>query len=78
MPIGDTLYRKYARALEVIRTAPSILRPLMQSLGTTNPAVFRKWLEEEKTYLENLKKEPIVEKIDIEYLLALKELEKLE
>lgn len=46
----------------------------MLDLEIGDPATFNKWLEEEKTYLEGLTKEPEEETLQVEYyqkLLAL-------
>ncbi|KAF8337774.1 hypothetical protein F5887DRAFT_1063021 [Amanita rubescens] len=56
----------YKQALKILQTeAP--LRQLMKRHGITDPAIFRTWLDEEKTYLSSLLREPPEETLEIEY-----------
>ncbi|KAJ6521652.1 hypothetical protein DFH09DRAFT_1251094 [Mycena vulgaris] len=64
--LSAVLSSKYRRALE-IRATHSTLREAMQRLGVQSRDVFETWLEEEKSYLRTLSKEPLEETMEMEY-----------
>ncbi|KAJ6532936.1 hypothetical protein DFH09DRAFT_1092678, partial [Mycena vulgaris] len=64
--LAAVLSSKYLRALE-IRATHSTLREAMQRLGVQSRDVFETWLEEEKSYLRTLSKEPLEETMEMEY-----------
>jgi hypothetical protein len=39
----------------------------MKDLGITDDKVFKTWIQEERTYLQGLKKEPVDETLQMEY-----------
>ncbi|KAI0058310.1 hypothetical protein BV25DRAFT_1872035 [Artomyces pyxidatus] len=61
------LLNNYKQALEILASAPTALAKAMQDLGIANIGVFDQWREEEKTYLQNLRTEPMVETLEMEY-----------
>lgn len=63
---GRNLVSKYKQALEILHEEDTVTK-LMASQGILDPAVFSTWLEEEREFLEGLKKEPEDETLEIEY-----------
>ena len=63
---GLFLVNNYNQALKIIATEPA-LKETMESKGIKDTDVFRKWLAEEKEYLNGLSKEPIQETLEMEY-----------
>jgi hypothetical protein len=56
-----------------------VLRAAMSGLGLTDTVVFSSWLNEEREYLQSLKKEPEGQDIlKMEYLVLLRKLEPVE
>ncbi|TFK16701.1 hypothetical protein FA15DRAFT_606554, partial [Coprinopsis marcescibilis] len=67
----------YRQALSIIDTATDV-QTLMDDHSITDSGIFGQWLEEERTYLKGLAKEPVEEMLAIDYYQALLNREKLE
>jgi hypothetical protein len=50
----------------------------MRRLGVKSVDEFEAWLQEERTYLQSLKKEPLEETLQMEYVKALESLSEAE
>jgi hypothetical protein len=61
------LYNNYKQALDILADGSTTLPQAMYDLGVTDRHVFHEWLEEEKTYLKRLQKEPEEETLQMEY-----------
>ncbi|KAJ7735271.1 hypothetical protein DFH07DRAFT_870772 [Mycena maculata] len=68
---------KYRRALEIKGTYGSLC-DAMQRLQVESREVFKSWLEQEKTYLRTLSREPLEETLEIEYYQKLVNLQAAE
>ncbi|KAJ6510311.1 hypothetical protein DFH09DRAFT_1435255 [Mycena vulgaris] len=70
--LGKFLVSNYNQALSILKTEPT-LKEWMRSEGVEDYAVFKEWLEEEKTYLLGLKHAPKtnVETLEMEYVQKL-------
>jgi hypothetical protein len=61
------LWNNYKQALQIIKETPKLLAQTMKDLGVSDEGVFETWLEEERVYLQGLKKEPSEETLQMEY-----------
>jgi hypothetical protein len=61
------LWNNYKQALQIIKETPKLLAQTMKDLGVSDEGVFEMWLEEERVYLQGLKKEPSEETLQMEY-----------
>ncbi|KAJ6522141.1 hypothetical protein DFH09DRAFT_1424226 [Mycena vulgaris] len=70
--LGKFLVSNYNQALSILKTEPT-LKEWMRSEGVEDYAVFKEWLEEEKTYLLGLKHAPKtnIETLEMEYVQKL-------
>ncbi|KAJ3725094.1 hypothetical protein C8R42DRAFT_640016 [Lentinula raphanica] len=69
--LSKFLVDKYKQAIEIQQSAPA-LACTMNDLGITSTSIFVKWLKQKKQYLQNLKKEPPEETLQMEYFRKLK------
>lgn len=67
VPSANFLYNNYKQALDILDSAPVALANSMEDLGVADTKTFEDWLEEEKTYILGLQKEPEVETLQMEY-----------
>ncbi|KAG1799829.1 uncharacterized protein HD556DRAFT_1430551 [Suillus plorans] len=51
--LSNFLYCNYKQALDILNDGNTTLPKLMQDLGLTDESIFERWLEEEKTYLQD-------------------------
>lgn len=65
--IATFLLNNYKQALRILHETPLALAITMADLGITGNAIFEEWLTEEREYLEGLKKEPLIETMQMEY-----------
>ncbi|KAG1899795.1 uncharacterized protein F5891DRAFT_1128794 [Suillus fuscotomentosus] len=65
--LSNFLYCNYKQALDILNDGDTTLPKLMQDLGLTDESIFERWLEEEKTYLQGLTREPEDETLQMEY-----------
>ncbi|KAG6808337.1 hypothetical protein H0H92_004439 [Tricholoma furcatifolium] len=63
---GEFLVKNYEQALQILATE-SALQKTMVDQGVESYEVFHQWLEEERTYLTALAKEPIEETQEMDY-----------
>jgi hypothetical protein len=61
------LWNNYKQALQIIKESPPLIDRAMKDLGILNTGVFETWLQEERKYLQGLKKEPAEETLQMEY-----------
>jgi hypothetical protein len=61
------LWNNYKQALQIIEEAPKLLARAMKDLEISDEGAFESWLQEEKEYLQGLKKEPLAETLHMEY-----------
>jgi len=61
------LWNNYKQARRIINETPKLLAQTMEDLGIPDEGVFETWLEEERAYLQGLKKEPPEETLQMEY-----------
>ena len=61
------LWNHYKQALDIIKETPQVIARAMADLGVSDVGVFKAWLEEEREYLQGLKKEPAEETLQMEY-----------
>lgn len=73
--LGQFIYNNYRQALEIINTNPGFISAACATLGVREDD-FETFLEEEKTYLQDLRRGPAAPHLDIEYVAALEELVK--
>lgn len=64
--LSKFLYNNYKQALLILDGQPS-LALAMNHLGVTDVSTFHGWLEEERAYLQGLRKEPEQETLQLEY-----------
>ncbi|KAI0038697.1 hypothetical protein FA95DRAFT_1505189 [Auriscalpium vulgare] len=69
--LSTFLLNNYKQALTILETAPSALAKAMRDLGIEDATTFEAWRAEEKEYLANLQKEPLVETLEMEYVVRL-------
>ncbi|KAH7904826.1 hypothetical protein BJ138DRAFT_1119044 [Hygrophoropsis aurantiaca] len=69
--LSNFLYNNYKQAINIASDGNMVLTQLMQELGVSDRQVFEQWLEEEKTYLQQLRSEPEEETLQMEYLQKL-------
>lgn len=67
----------YRQALKILATEDDLLAN-MEARGISDASVFDEWLEEERTYLKSLKREPEEEGIKLDYFQKLIELDRFE
>lgn len=67
----------YKQALDILQSEVLLLE-MMEKRGITGPAIFRAWLDEEKSYLSGLKSEPPEETLEIDYYESLVRLQKFQ
>lgn len=67
----------YRQALKILASEEELLVN-MKARGFTDTSVFQNWLEEERTYLKSLKREPEEEGPKLDYFQKLLELDRLE
>ncbi|KAG1889612.1 uncharacterized protein F5891DRAFT_1131821 [Suillus fuscotomentosus] len=65
--LSNFLYCNYKQALDILNDGDTTLPKLMQDLGLVDESIFERWLEEEKTYLQGLTREPEDETLQMEY-----------
>ncbi|KAG1837203.1 hypothetical protein C8R48DRAFT_751645 [Suillus tomentosus] len=65
--LSNFLYCNYKQALDILNDGNTTLPKLMQDLRLTDKSIFECWLEEEKTYLQGLTREPEDETLQMEY-----------
>ncbi|KAG1900426.1 uncharacterized protein F5891DRAFT_1128589 [Suillus fuscotomentosus] len=65
--LSNFLYCNYKQALDILNDGDTTLPKLMQDLGLADESIFERWLEEEKTYLQGLTREPEDETLQMEY-----------
>lgn len=65
--LATFLLNNYKQARQIIDESPKALASTMKELGISGEGVFETWLQEEKTYLQGLKKEPEGETLQMEY-----------
>jgi hypothetical protein len=61
------LHNNYKQVQQIINETPEVLVQTMKDLGITDDRVFKMWIQEERTYLQGLKKEPVDETLQMEY-----------
>jgi PIN domain nuclease of toxin-antitoxin system len=61
------LWNNYKQALKIIEETPKLIARTMKDLGISDVSVFEIWIEEERTYLQGLKKEPAEETLQMDY-----------
>ncbi|KAI6023157.1 hypothetical protein BKA83DRAFT_4053758 [Pisolithus microcarpus] len=61
------LLNNYKQALDLLSNGRATLERLMCELGVSDPAIFRRWLDEERVYLKSLLREPAEETLQMEY-----------
>jgi hypothetical protein len=61
------LLNNYKQASKIIEETPKLIARTMKDLGVSDVRVFDTWLDEERAYLQGLKKEPAVETLQMEY-----------
>ncbi|KAI0038356.1 hypothetical protein FA95DRAFT_1567791 [Auriscalpium vulgare] len=64
--LGTFLLNNYKQAAEILGSAPTALAKAMDDLGITEASAFETWRQEEKTYLDNLATEPLIETLEME------------
>ncbi|KAJ3558554.1 hypothetical protein NP233_g11487 [Leucocoprinus birnbaumii] len=64
--LSEFLVNNYKQALKII-DGEEELRRAMQDAHINSTTIFHEWLKEEKSYLDGLRKEPPVEKLQIDY-----------
>jgi hypothetical protein len=67
---GNFLVNNYKQALTILKSETA-LRKTMLAQGIGSDAIFQEWLLEERTYLKGLRKEPVQETLEMEYLQKL-------
>ena len=65
--LAKFLYDNYKQALDIIRKCEVMLPALMKEHDIADEQVFKAWLTEEKTYLQQLSDEPLEETLQMEY-----------
>ncbi|KAG1789326.1 hypothetical protein EV424DRAFT_1476376 [Suillus variegatus] len=65
--LSNFLYSNYKQALDILNDGDTTLPKLMQDLRLMDESIFERWLEEEKTYLQGLTREPEDETLQMEY-----------
>lgn len=63
---GLFLVNNYHQALDIIGTKPALIKQ-MQDQQVADLGVFASWINEERVYLQTLKKEPLEETTVMEY-----------
>ncbi|KAG6808141.1 hypothetical protein H0H92_005272 [Tricholoma furcatifolium] len=63
---GEFLVKNYEQALQILATETALQKTMVDQ-GVESYEVFHQWLEEERTYLTALAKEPIEETQEMEY-----------
>ena len=61
------IHNNYVQSLSILKKSNPILARLMIDLGVDKPEVFDSWLEEERQYLQELKREPPLKTLHMEY-----------
>jgi hypothetical protein len=61
------LWNNYKQALQIIKDTLPLIDRAMKDLGILDVGVFETWLQEEREYLQGLKKEPVEETLQMEY-----------
>jgi hypothetical protein len=61
------LWNNYKQALQIIKDTPPLIARAMKDLGILDVGEFETWLQEEREYLQGLKKEPAEETLQMEY-----------
>jgi hypothetical protein len=61
------LLNNYKQASKIIEETPKLIARTMKDLGVSDVRVFDTWLDEERAYLQGLKKELAVETLQMEY-----------
>ncbi|KAF8054767.1 hypothetical protein FPV67DRAFT_1681827 [Lyophyllum atratum] len=64
--LSEFLVNNYKQALDILKGIPA-LKKTMHDQDIPDPAIFPQWLEEERTYLKALSKEPLEETLEMEY-----------
>ena len=72
--LATFLYNNYKQARDILDSGPTALALAMQDLGLSDSQTFETWREEERTYLEGLAKEPVIETLEMEYYQKLNNL----
>lgn len=67
MTTATFIYNNYVQSLGILKDSKPILARLMIDMGIGEPEVFDDWLEEERGYLQDLKREPPLETLQMEY-----------
>lgn len=60
------MINNYKQAIGILNGEAAFIKQ-MRDQGIANTSVFREWLAEEKTYLEDLSREPLHESLAMEY-----------
>jgi hypothetical protein len=68
---GTFLYNNYCQALQNISVLTGALHSAMQILNIPSMDTFKSWRLEEMSYLQNIKQEPEIDILHIEYLQTL-------
>jgi hypothetical protein len=61
------LWNNYRQAMHIINETPPLIGQAMKDLGISDMGVFEAWLQEEREYLQGLKKELAEETLQMEY-----------
>jgi hypothetical protein len=61
------LHNNYKQAWQIINETPEVLMQMLKDLGITDDRVFEMRIQEERTYLQGLKKELVDETLQMEY-----------
>jgi hypothetical protein len=62
----EFLMNNYKQAIRILNGEAAFIKQ-MHEQGVVNMSVFLEWLAEEKTYLEDLSREPLLESQAMEY-----------
>jgi len=64
--LGEFLINNYKQAIGILNGEAAFIKQ-MRDQGVTNTSIFPEWLAKEKTYLEDLSREPLHGSLAMEY-----------
>ncbi|KAG6818274.1 hypothetical protein H0H93_006352 [Arthromyces matolae] len=71
---GTFLVNNYKQAIAIVKGQPALEKQMVDQ-NIANAGIFKQWLEEERSYLAGLQREPLQETLEMEYYQKLVNLE---